>query len=125
MNVVEELKDIILKLNEIDEYSKSLPKKRNMYDEKTQDLLHYIENNKLTTFECYRIVKELKDIRLKRRKVKNDIELLKSYNDNKAKLSSEDNRQFLLQSVFNTEKSLKTEYKNRQYSKEELEEIIK
>ena len=125
MDIIEEVKEITTKLNALDEYNKNLYHERDVYDEKTIDILHYIENNNLTTAERYRIVKELKNIRTERRKVKNDIELSRVYNDNKNKLSSENNRQFLLQELYNRKKTLGIKYKNRQYTEEELEEIIK
>ena len=125
MDIIEEVKEIITRLNSLDEYNKNLYHERDVYDEKTIDILHYIENNNLTTSERYRIVKELKNIRTERRKVKNDIELSRVYNDNKNKLSSENNRQFLLQELYNRKKTLGIKYKNRQYTEEELEEIIK
>ena len=125
MDIIDEVKEIITRLNNLDEYCKNLCHERDVYDEKTLDILHYIENNKVTTFECYRIIKELKNIRTERRKIKNDIELSKAYNDHKNKLSSENNRQFLLQELYNKKKGLGVKYTNRQYNDNELKTIIK
>ena len=47
MNLIEELKIIIDKLNEIDNYTQTLGDQLSIEDKKTSDLLHYIENNKL------------------------------------------------------------------------------
>ena len=46
MNVVEEIKEIVAKLDKIDDYNNSLCDKLSVVDSKTQDLLHYIENYK-------------------------------------------------------------------------------
>ena len=123
MNIVEEIKEIVSKLNEIDDYNSSLNQKLNVLDEKTQDILHYIENNKIAVFGCYRIIKELKQIRVERRKVKQDIELSRTYDEQKNKLSSKNNRQFLIQEICKREKQLQTTYKNRVYGEDEINGI--
>lgn len=123
MNIVEEIKEIVAKLNELDDYNSSLNQKLNVLDEKTQDILHYIENNKISAFGCYRIIKELKQIRVERRKVKQDIELARTYDEQKNKLSSKNNRQFLIQEICKKEKQLQTTYKNRVYCEDEIKGI--
>ena len=111
-------------ITEIDEYIDSLADKQSILDEKTQDLLHYIENNKISTFGCYRIIKELKDIRITRRKVKEDLELGRKYYEIKNRLASLENRDFIISELKKKEKSLQTSYNNRQYSDEDLKELI-
>ncbi len=125
MNIVEEIKEIIVKLNELDRYFEDLPQQLGIQDSKEQDILHYIEDNKISAFEAYRLIKELKKVRYDRRTIKNNYELLQIFNSNKNKIISENNRQFLLQDLYTKEKRLKAKYKNRQYSEEELKEIIK
>lgn len=75
MVIIEEIKSIIGKLDEIDDYCDSLSEKISQEDLKEQDLLHLIENEKLTAFECYRVIKEMKKIREERRKIKHDMEI--------------------------------------------------
>ena len=99
MNIVEEVKEVISKLNEIDSYNSSLPQQLSIIDKKQQDILHLIESQKISAFEAYRIIKELRQVRIERRKIKNDMELLRVYDENKNKLSSNENRQFLLHEV--------------------------
>lgn len=125
MNIVEEVKEVISKLNTIDSYNSSLPQQLSIIDKKQQDILHLIESQKISAFEAYRIIKELRQVRIERRKIKNDMELLRVYDENKNKLSSNENRQFLLHEVCKKEKNLNTEYKYQEYTKEELESIIK
>ena len=125
MNIVEEVKEIISKLNAIDSYNSSLSQQLSVIDKKQQDILHLIESQKISAFEAYRIIKELRQVRIERRKIKNDMELLRVYDENKNKLSSNENRQFLLHEVCKKEKNLNTEYKYQEYTKEELESIIK
>jgi len=124
MELISNIVLAIEKLNEIDEYIDSLADKQSILDEKTQDLLHYIENNKISTFGCYRIIKELKDIRITRRKVKEDLELGRKYYEIKNRLASLENRDFIISELKKKEKSLQTSYNNRQYSDEDLKELI-
>ena len=125
MNIVEEIKEISDKLNEIDNYNSGLGQQLSSIDKKQQDILHYVENNKLSAFGCYRLFKELKKVRLVRRKIKNDMELSKIYLEQRNKLLSTDNRKFLIQALYKKEKSLNSEYKMQEYKEEELESIIK
>lgn len=125
MNVIEEINDVVEKLDKIDEYNNSLTDNLSELDCKQQDLLHYIENNKINVLWCYRMIKEIKQIRQKRRKVKNDMELLSKYNEHKNKMISKENRQFLLAEVYKKEKMLSKNYTNKQYTDEEMQKIIK
>ena len=124
MNVIDEIAIIANKLNYLDEYSDSLANTLSDLDLKQQDLLHYLENNILKTNECYRIIKELKKIREKRRKIKNDMDLLSKYNEHKNKLLSKSNRSFLLSEIHKKEKLLSKSYTNKSYSDEEIRKIL-
>lgn len=125
MNLIEELKTITNKLEEIDNYTQTLGDKLSIEDKKTSDLLHYIENNKLSAFECYRLFKEMKDVRIKRRKIKNDMELAKTFDINKSKLLLKENRIFLINELYKRDKQLKTRYVNRFYQEEDLQMMLK
>lgn len=125
MNVIEEITTIVTLLNELDNYSSGLVNKISELDLKQQDLLHYIENNSLKTNECYRIIRELKKIRENRRQIKNDMDLMSKYNEQKTKLVSTDNRRFLLAEMHKREKILGKSYTNKGYTDEELEAILK
>ena len=125
MNIVEEIKEISDKLDEIDNYNSGLGQQLSSIDKKQQDILHYVETKKLSAFGCYRLFKELKNVRLVRIKIKNDMELSKIYLEQRNKLLSTDNRKFLIQALYKKEKSLDSEYKMQEYQEEELEAIIK
>lgn len=124
MNVVEELTNALTKLNEIDEYKDSLVDKLSEQDKRLSDLEHYIEENKLSTNQCYRMIKEIKKQREIRRKIKNDYTILTNYGNNINKLINHDNRRLLLEKVYKVNKSLETKYKNRIYTEEEINEIL-
>lgn len=125
MNVMEKLTEAIDILNEVDEYNSTLTTRLTALNEKQQDLLHYIENNKINILWCYRMVKEIKKIREERRKVKKDIEMLAKFDSVKNRLTSKDNRPFVLSELHKKEKQLDTVYKNRQYTEEELQNMLK
>ena len=125
MDVMAKINEAIRLLNSIDEYGSTLVSKLSDLDSKEQDILHYIENNKISVLWCYNVIRKLKDIRIERRKVKNDMELMSKYNDLKNRLSSKDNREFILSQLHVKEKQLNTTYKNRKYSEEDIRNILK
>lgn len=124
MDVLEELKNAINILNKVDEYKDSLVDKLSEQDKRLSDLEHYIEENKLSTNQCYRMIKEIKKQREIRRKIKNDYTILTNYENNINKLINHDNRRLLLEKVYKVNKSLETEYKNRIYTEEEINKIL-
>lgn len=124
MELLQKLTDSIQILNDIDEYKDSLLDKLSEQDKKLSDLLHYIEKNKLSTAQCYRIVKEIKKQREIRRKVKNDMNILSTYDKHINKLLNENNRNMLLTELHKTNKKLGIEYNNRMYTEEEINKIL-
>ena len=124
MEVLDKINNALTLLNEVDEYDSTLNGRLSELDSKEQDLLHYIENNKISILWCYKMVKEIKTIRQERRRVKNDMDLLSKYNEIKNKLASKDNRQFIMPELYKKEKQLATVYKNRQYTEEDMKKII-
>ena len=125
MNVIDELKIINDKLDVIDEYSNTLSDELSKVDCKMQDLLHYIEFNKISVKWCYRMMKEMKELRGKRRKIKNDMEILSKYNETKTKLLTSDNRKLLMTEIYKKDKQLNQPYKNREYTEEDMQKILK
>lgn len=126
MDVLKQITEIVDKLNELDKYDSGLSQLLSECDEKEQDLLHYIENNKINVLWCYKYVKELKNVRERRRNIKNDIERITKFKENKTKLASTiDNRQLLLAELNKREKQLNCPYKNRRYTEEELQKVLK
>jgi len=124
IDVIKQLHQITESLDEIDEYYESLTGKLSEVDQKTQDLLHYIEYNKISILWAYKYIVLLKRLRVERRKIKNDMTILGKYSEQKNKLLSSTNRKFLMNEIHKTEKQLDTPYKNRQYKDGEIEEIL-
>lgn len=125
MDVVKEITDAIETLNIVDTYDETLASRLSDLDLKQQDILHYIEDNKINVIYCYNIIKKLKEIRLKRRKIKNDMELISTFKEQKAKMTSKQNRQFILVEMHKKEKFLDSEYKYRRYSEEDFAKILR
>lgn len=125
MDVINKITEAVDLLNEVDDYGSTLVSKLSELDSKEQDLLHYIENNKISILWCYRMIKQIKTLREERRKVKNDMELVYKFNEVKTKMiSGKENRQFMMVDLRKKEKQLQTTYKNRQYSEEDIQKII-
>lgn len=125
MDVMDKLTKAIDILNEVDEYASTLNDKLSVLDSKEQDLLHYIENNRINMLWCYFMVKEIKTIRVERRKVKNDMELVSRFNDIKTRITSKDNRRFIVAELHKKLKQLNTTYKNRQYTEEDMMNVLR
>lgn len=126
MDVLKAIAEIVDKLNEIDNYDNGLSQLLSECDEREQDLLHYIENNKINMLWCYKYVRELKNIREKRRNIKNDMERITKFKEHKTKLvSTIDNRKLMLAELNKREKQLNCPYKNRRYTEEDLQKVLK
>ena len=125
MDVMNKLTEAMNILNEVDEYNSTLTSRLSALDMKQQDLLHYIENNRVNMLWCYFMIREIKHIRMDRRKVKNDMELLSRFNELKNRLASTDNRRMINAELHKKMKQLQTTYKNRQYTEEEITNILK
>lgn len=125
MNIKDKVVEACKLLDELDEYDSSLPELLSTNDNKIIDLLHLIELNKLNTKQCYRVVKELRNLRIDRRRVKDEMELMRVYKTEQNKLLSKDYRPFLLSNIGKSEKIQKArQYSNRVYTDEELKELI-
>ena len=73
LDITKKIQNIVDELDNIEEYSDSLPDKLSEIDLKTQDLLHYIEYNKISILWAYKYIVELKKLRIERRRIKNDM----------------------------------------------------
>jgi len=66
-------------------YSKYFSKKLSDIEKQEQDLLHYLENEKLSAVDLTRLVVTLRDIRKERREVKNMLALTTIFSQGEAK----------------------------------------
>jgi hypothetical protein len=123
--ITKKLQEAVNILDNIDIYDSGLNDRLSEIDLKIQDLLHYIETNKISILWAYKYICELKKLRLERREIKNDICIMQKFNEQKNKLLSTSNRKFLMAEIYKVEKQLHTPYKNRQYKDGEIDEILK
>lgn len=125
INVKDKIVEVSNLLDEIDEYDDSLSSALSIADSKICDLMHLIEMNTLKTNQCYRIVRELRKLRLERRKIKNDMDLLQVFKTEKNKLINIEYRKFLLNTIYKENKRQNNaKYNSRIYTEEELKELI-
>lgn len=123
--IVDEIQSAIFALSKIEQLNTDLPNQQSEIDSKLTDILHLIENNKLNTKQCYRVVRLIHELRTERRNILNSYEIVKQYKTNEAKLQNEGNRQLLLADIKKNEKRLNnSKYTNRVYSKQELLDLI-
>lgn len=71
------------------------------------------------------MIRKIKNVREERRKIKCDMEILRVFNQHINKIIQKENRKLLLAEVNKANKKMCGNYKNRVYTNEELENIIK
>ena len=125
MDIFKQFEKALAMLNTIENEEEKLYTKQSELDSKIQWWLHYLENNKLTTKQSYRITRELKQLRQERRIVKNNIDLLRSFHEAEDKLRGKDNRSMLLGQLRKLKNRQENwSYTNDCYTEKELEKIL-
>lgn len=124
-NIKNKVQEVIKILDELEEFENNIPTNQANVDLTISDLYHLLENQKLKTSQCYRFVKKLKEVLDERRKLKERTELIRTFNMHQNKLNNSKNRQMLLSELGKREKQLKSEYKYRILSEEDINEIMK
>jgi hypothetical protein len=123
--MLENLQKAIELLDEIEENSNVLVDTLSELDRKIDYWLHYIENEPIPVTYSYKIIKEIKRLRIERRKCKNEIELNKIFKDNNQKLCNAKNREFLLSQVQKTNKKQQNaKYGYDAYTQEEFNNVL-
>ena len=125
MSVLENIKQALNLLQENEDNYNELNESLSETDKKTDYWLHYIEFNNVPVTQTYKIIKEIKSLREKRRIIKNDLELLKVFKDNEQKMVNSKNREILLNSICKTDnKQQNAKYNYDAYTEEEVNEIL-
>lgn len=81
LEVTDILKMILHLFQDIDKRQEELSKQQSIVDSKQDEILHYIENHSLNAVERCKVVSLLKDIRIERRQIKNEIDVIRSLKD--------------------------------------------
>ena len=125
MSVLENIKQALNLLKENEDHYAELIDSLSITDKKTDYWLHYIELNNVPVTQTYKIIKELKRLREKRRIIKNDLELMKVFKENEQKMVNSKNREILLNSICKTDnKQQNAKYNYDAYTEEEFNEIL-
>ena len=125
MSVLENIKQALNLLQENENNYSKLVDALSETDKKTDYWLHYIELNNIPVTQSYKIIKEIKRLREKRRVVKNDLELMKVFKENEQKMVNSKNREILLNCVYKTDsKQQNAKYSYDAYTEEEINEIL-
>lgn len=113
--IVSSILEVSSKLDELDKYFEELPSRQSKVDEELSDLLHFIEdiNNKINGKQAIKLIKLIQAKRLERRKLLNDFEVKKVFNENRNKIAYTNQRQFFLNAIYKKNKELNNTYKPR------------
>lgn len=126
MELIQKIMDMLNFLDEIDNIFTESKEKQQLMDLKEQDLLHYIEFNKLKSFERVRLTNIFEKVRTERREAKNNIEVITQFKCNILQMQTKAGREQLRNMLKRQEKKLKNRrYTNRAYKHEELDRMIK
>ena len=127
MEIEDILKYMLSFFQNIDKHLEELYEKQSEWDIKQDEFLHYIENHNIDASKSCKIIKQLKYIRAERRKVKDEIDTIRSLKDTfvdkyKNKFIEKDLIQAIknLKEVNNRKDNIKYKY---QYLTEDLEII--
>ena len=125
MSVLENIKQALNLLKENEDEYNGLTEDLSETDRKVDYWLHYIELNNIPVTHAYKIIKELKSLRAKRRLIKNDLELMKVFKDNEQKMINAKNRDVLLSCICKTNnKQQNAKYNYDAYTEEETNDIL-
>jgi hypothetical protein len=123
--VVDKLNVVLQYLDDIQNLKEQHSSAMQDVDYRISDILHLIELNKIPDSCCKKIVEELKTLREIRRDLKNQNEILRTYDTHKEKLASDKSRFLFTTELNKTIKRLGCEYNNRVYTQEELDAFLK
>lgn len=119
MEIIDTLGNAIEILDNLQDYVDNLNNELSNVDSKISDLEHFIEHNNINSKNAYRICKEMKQVLLDRRRIKNDMEISRVMNINFNKLISKDHRKFLMVELNKASGRLNKPYNKRVYNDNE------
>ena len=126
MGVLDNVREAVELLDDVDNMHEDLIQQLSIADKKIDYWEHMMELKTIPVTQAYKIIKEMKRLRISRREAKNELELLKVFRDNQGKLCNTDNRKMLLSNLYKTSnKQQNAQYNYDAYTTEELEEVFK
>ena len=126
MGVLDNVREAVELLDDVEDLEDKFSKQESISDKKIDYWLHRIEFETIPVTQAYKIIKEIKRLRIARREAKRELWLIKVYKDNQGKLCNSDNRKMLLSNLYKTSnKQQNAQYSYDAYTTEELEEVFK
>lgn len=122
--IVTKIRDAVQMLDDIDAMIKTQSQELQKVDYELSDLYHLIENNDLSEKASFNIVKRIHELRKQRRSLNNEYEIENTYQTHKSKMTGNETRQFLTTEIHKTVKQLKSEYKNRILTEEDIKNLL-
>lgn len=122
--IVEKIRDAVQMLDDIDTMIRTQSQELQKVDYELSDLYHLIENNDLSAEASFKIVKRIHELRQQRRSLNNEHEIESTYQTNKSKMTGNETRQFLTTEIHKTVKQLKSEYRNRILTDEDIKNLL-
>lgn len=118
------IKEVIKLIDDIDKMIDTQASELQKVDSEISDWLHYIENNDTTTKESEKIIKKLKELRIKRKSLHKEYTIEKAYKNHSNKMMGNNTRQLLLSEINKAIKQWENEYKNRILTDEEIKKVL-
>lgn len=125
LEVLEILSSVVESLDNISKIKDSHSAAMQEIEYRISDILHLIELNDIPDSCCKKLIAELKSLRQKRRDLKNQYEILRTFETHKEKLIKDNSRFMFSSEIGKITKRLNSEYNNRVYTQEELDAFLK
>lgn len=123
--VLQKINTLVSSLDDIQKLKDDHSNAMQEVEYKISDILHLIELNDIPDSACKKVIAELKKLRILRRDLKNQYEILRAFDTHKEKLLKDNSRFMFKAEIGKTEKRLQSTYNNRVYTEEELNNFIK
>lgn len=123
INIIDNVIQAISILNKLDEYVEGLVNRLSVCDSLVSDFEHFIENTPIEEVNLEKLYQKMQDNFKERRIIKDDIIIKETYKSQIARLNNSNNREFLVQSLKNTQQRIGLKYKNRILTQEEVQEL--
>lgn len=117
------IQDTVKNLDIIDELIETNGQRQSEVDSILSDYLHLIEDKNLSDLAALEVMQEIKMNREKRRRLRNEYEIIKSFEGNKNKLVFKNQRQFFTNEIYKKFTSLNQPYKMRILNEEKINEL--
>ncbi len=127
INIIDNIIQAVSLLNKTDDYLESLGNRLSECEKMNNSFYHFIETTPIENVNLKALYQHMQSNLLERRKVKVDLTIRQTLNNNIAKLNNITNREFLISDLKKVKSKYNekfAEYENENLSKEILESIL-